>query len=201
MTRLIGEGRSTFNYPDRGATALRPLPAGYHLTLHRTRIGYGRAVFAAAGDAVTTFRAHRSSGMLVEAVAGPGRPVRPGDRVVVGIGIGPLRIDAPCEVIWTAYEPRRIGFAYGTLSGHPESGEESFVVDMDADGAVWFEVTAFSRPVSWYTRLAGPVIPFLQLRYARLLGRHVRKLAVEPRPAGYWRRWTGSRRPDTGWVG
>lgn len=201
MTRLTGEGRSTFNYPDRGATARRPLPAGYNLTRHRARIGYGTAVFAAAGDAVTTFRAHRSSGMLVQAVAGPGRPVRPGDRVVVGIGFGPLRIDAPCEVVWTAYEPRRTGFAYGTLSGHPESGEESFVVGMDADGAVWFEITAFSRPSSWYTRLAGPVIPFLQLQYARRLGRHVRKLAVRPRPAGYWRRWTGSRRPDTGWVG
>nr|WSX48618.1 DUF1990 domain-containing protein [Streptomyces sp. NBC_00974] len=201
MTRLIGQGRSTFNYPERGATVRRPLPAGYNLTLHRTRIGYGRGVLATAGDAVTTFRAHRSSGMLVEAAAAPGRPVRPRDRVVVGIGFGPLRIDAPCEVVWTAYEPRRIGFAYGTLTGHPESGEESFVVDMDGDGAVWFEVTAFSRPGSWYTRLAGPVIPFLQLRYARRLGRHVRKLAVEPRPAGYWRRWTGSRRPDTGWVG
>ncbi|MFE2282895.1 DUF1990 family protein [Streptomyces sp. NPDC059443] len=178
MTRLIGEGRSTFNYPDRGATARRPLPAGYNLTHHRTQIGYGRGVLEAAGAAVTTFHAHRSSGMLVKAAAGPVRPVRPGDRVVVGIGFGPLRIDAPCEVIWTAYEPRRIGFAYGTLAGHPESGEESFVVDMDADGAVWFEVNAFSRPGSWYTRLGGPVIPFLQQAYAQRLGRFVRRLAT-----------------------
>ncbi|MBT2450532.1 DUF1990 domain-containing protein [Streptomyces sp. ISL-43] len=198
MTRLISEGRSTFNYPDRGATARRPLPAGYNLTHHRTRIGSGRAVLEAAGAAVTTFRAHRSSGMLVTAGAGP---VRPGDRVVVGIGVGPLWIDAPCEVIWTAYEPRRVGFAYGTLTGHPESGEESFVVDMEEDGSVWFEVTAFSRPGSWYTRIGGPVIPFLQLRYARRLGRYVRRLAVGARPAGYWRGWTGSRRPDTGWGG
>ncbi|CAM5638569.1 hypothetical protein SAVIM338S_06213 [Streptomyces avidinii] len=182
MTRLTGAGRSTFNYPERGATARRPLPAGYHLTHHRARIGSGLAAFAAAGDAVTTFRAHRASGMLVEAAASQGRPVRPGDRVVVGIGAGPLRIDAPCEVIWTAYEPRRTGFAYGTLAGHPERGEESFVVDLDADGSVWFEVNAFSRPASWYTRLAGPVVPFLQQRYARRLARHVRKLAVAPRP-------------------
>lgn len=198
MTRLISEGRSTFNYPDRGATARRPLPAGYHLTHHRTRIGYGPAVLEAAGAAVTTFGAHRASGMLVQAAPDP---VRPGDRVVVGIGIGPLRIDAPCEVIWTAYEPRRIGFAYGTLVSHPERGEESFVVDMDADGAVWFEVNAFSRPGSWYTRLAGPVVPFLQHAYARRLGRYVRKLATEARSAGYWRGWTGTRRPDTGWGG
>ncbi|WP_328302107.1 DUF1990 domain-containing protein [Streptomyces sp. NBC_00435] len=198
MTRLISAGRSTLNYPDRGATARRPLPAGYNITHHRTRIGHGRTVLEAAGAAVTTFRAHRGSGMLVTADGGP---VRPGDRVVVGMGVGPLRIEAPCEVIWTAYEPRRIGFAYGTLAGHPARGEESFVVDMEADGSVWFEVNAFSLPARWYMRLAGPVPPFLQQAYARRLGRFVRELGTGTRPAGYWRRWTGSRRPDTGWGG
>ncbi|MEU9251967.1 DUF1990 domain-containing protein [Streptomyces sp. NPDC048270] len=175
MTRLISAGRDALSYPDRGATARRPLPAGYHHLHHRTRVGRGRAAFEAAGVAVTTFQAHRTSGMLVRADAGA---VRPGSRVVVGIGLGPLRISAPCEVIWTAYEPARVGFAYGTLAGHPESGEESFVVDMDADGTVWFTVTASSRPACWYTRLAGPVVPVLQRSYARWLGRHVRRLAA-----------------------
>ncbi|MFJ7592411.1 DUF1990 family protein [Streptomyces sp. NPDC097617] len=175
MTRLISAGRDTVNYPDRGATAHRPLPAGYHHLSHRTRLGHGRTVFESAGTAVTTFHAHRASGMRVLADVGA---VRPGSRVVVGIGLGPLRIDAPCQVIWTAYEPARIGFAYGTLAGHPECGEESFMVDMDPDGTVWFTVTAFSRPNAWYTRLAGPVVPFLQLRYARRLGRRLRRLAA-----------------------
>lgn len=180
MTRLTSTGRDTVNYPDRGATARRPLPAGYNHLHHRTRIGQGRAVFETAGVAVTTFHAHRTSGMRVRWDADTTAAVRPGSRVVVGIGLGPLRIDAPCEVVWTAYEPRRIGFAYGTLAGHPECGEESFMVRMDADGTVWFEVTAFSRPAGWYTRLAGPVIPFLQLRYARWLGYNLRKLAAAP---------------------
>lgn len=175
MTRPISAGRDALSYPDRGATARLPLPAGYHHLHHRTRIGQGRAAFEAAGVAVTTFRAHRTCGMSVEADAGA---VRPGSRALVGIGIGPLRISAPCEVIWTAYEPARVGFAYGTLTGHPESGEESFVVDMEADGAVWFTVTAFSRPARWYTRLAGPVVPVLQLGFARRLGRKVRGLAA-----------------------
>ncbi|MFF4425745.1 DUF1990 family protein [Streptomyces sp. NPDC001549] len=175
MTRLISAGLDTVSYPDRGATAHRPLPAGYNHLHHRTRLGHGRAVFEAAGTAVTTFHAHRTAGMRVRADVGA---VRPGSRAVVGIGLGPLRIDAPCQVIWTAYEPARIGFAYGTLAGHPECGEESFIVDMDPDGTVWFTVTAFSRPNTWYTRLAGPVVPFLQLSFARLLGHHLRKLAA-----------------------
>ncbi|OEJ34644.1 DUF1990 family protein [Streptomyces subrutilus] len=175
MNRLTSAARDGLSYPDRGATARRPLPAGYHHLHHRTRVGRGRAAFEAAGVAVTTFQAHRTSGMLVRADAGA---VRPGGRVVVGIGWGPLRISAPCEVVWTAYEPTRVGFAYGTLAGHPESGEESFVVELDADGTVWFTVTAFSRPAGWYTRLAGPVVPVLQRSYARWLGRHVRRLAA-----------------------
>ncbi|OKK22332.1 hypothetical protein AMK16_04045 [Streptomyces sp. CB00455] len=174
MTRLTSAGRDTLTYPDRGATARQPLPGGYNHLNHRARIGHGRAAFEAAGAAVTTFHAHRASGMLVRAGYGA---VRPGARVEVGIGLGPLAITVPCRVIWTAYGPARTGFAYGTLSGHPESGEESFVVDLDADGAVWFTVTAFSRPACWYTRLAGPVVPFLQLRYARRLTRRLRRLA------------------------
>ncbi|WP_328928982.1 DUF1990 domain-containing protein [Streptomyces sp. NBC_00190] len=178
MTRLTSAGRDALSYPDRGATAERPLPAGYHHLHHRVRIGHGRSAFEAAGVAVTTFQAHRTSGMRIRGDADTTGAVRPGSRVIVGIGFGPLRIEAPCEVVWTAYEPARIGFAYGTLTGHPECGEESFIVDMDPDGTVWFTVTAFSRPACWYTRLAGPVIPFLQLRYARWLGRHVRRLAT-----------------------
>lgn len=176
MTRLTSTGRDALTYPEQGATARRPLPAGYHHLHHRTRVGRGRAAFEAAGTAVATFRAHLTSGMRVER-DGAG-VVGPGDRVTVGIGLGPLRITAPCRIVWTAYEPTRAGFAYGTLTGHPERGEESFVVDMDPDGTVWFTVTAFSRPAAWYTRLAGPVVPFLQLRYARRLGRHVRRLAA-----------------------
>ncbi len=175
MTRLIGAGRATLTYPDRGATARQPLPAGYHHLRHRTRVGHGQAAFEAAGTAVTTFLAHRASGMTVRSEAAAARP---GARVDVGIGLGPLRVTAPCRVIWTAYEPTRVGFAYGTLDGHPECGEESFLVERDPGGGVWFTVTAFSRPARWYTRLAGPVVPFLQLRCARRLGRRVRELAV-----------------------
>ncbi|MEU6890616.1 DUF1990 domain-containing protein [Streptomyces sp. NPDC046557] len=175
MTRLLSTDRDILSYPERGATEHRPLPAGYHHLHHRTRIGHGPAVFEAAGTALTTFRAHRASGMRV--LAEPGA-VRPGARVTVGIGFGPLRIDARCLILRTAYESARVGFSYGTLTGHPESGEESFMVLMDPDGTVWFEVTAFSRPARWYTRLGGPVVPFLQLNYARLLGRTLRRLAT-----------------------
>lgn len=48
--------------------------------------------------------------------------------VLPGVGAGPLRLRAPCRVVYTVTESRRRGFAYGTLPGHPECGEEAFVI-------------------------------------------------------------------------
>ncbi|MFI9583824.1 DUF1990 family protein [Streptomyces sp. NPDC052236] len=167
---------STFSYAEVGATRLGPLPDGYHHLHHTTRIGRGRAVFEAAGTAVTTWRMHRRSGAGLRADA---VRAEPSARVEVSAGVGPMRLTAPCEVVWTAYEKDRTGFAYGTLAGHPERGEESFVVDIRDDGSVWFTVMAFSRPAAWYTRLAGPLVPVLQKAYARRLGHTLRRLAAQ----------------------
>ncbi|MEV4946786.1 DUF1990 domain-containing protein [Streptomyces sp. NPDC053755] len=177
MTRLIRTFATPSptgpNYPEVGATASGSLPAGYHHLHHTTRVGHGREAFETAAAAVTTWRMHRSSGARVRSEADRAEP---GALVEVSVGAGPLRLAAPCEVVWTAYEEDRGGFAYGTRGRHPERGEESFVVDLHADGSVWFTVTAFSRPAAWYTRLAGPLIPLLQHAYARHLGRTLRRV-------------------------
>ncbi|WP_250444419.1 DUF1990 family protein [Actinotalea sp. C106] len=39
----------------------------------------------------------------------------------------------------------RRGFAYGSRSGHPVSGEEAFVVRIGADDRVWLRIDGFSR--------------------------------------------------------
>ncbi len=83
---------------------------------------------------------------------------------------------APCRVVYVVDEPLRQGFAYGTLLGHPECGEESFVIEMDPDtGAVTARIIAFSRPVHWLVRLGGPLGRAAQSAMAR---RYLRALAV-----------------------
>ncbi|MGW0859250.1 DUF1990 family protein [Streptomyces sp. NPDC002690] len=166
---------STFTYPEIGATRADPLPHGYDHLRHRARVGRGRAAFEVAGAAVTEWRMHRAAGTLVDASADRAEA---GGSVEVTLRIGPLRFVAPCEVTWAEYTERRIGFAYGTLAGHPERGEESFVVELADDGTVWFAVTAFSRPALWYTRLAGPLVRVFQRRYTRRLGRTLRRIAA-----------------------
>ncbi|MGO8860069.1 MAG: DUF1990 family protein [Acidimicrobiales bacterium] len=41
-------------------------------------------------------------------------------------------------------------------TGHPEEGEESFLVSITSDNEVELRITAFSRPGTTLTRLAGP---------------------------------------------
>jgi len=60
------------------------------------------------------------------------------------------------------------GFAYGTLPGHVERGEERFSVQWNyADDSVWYDILAFSRPNHWLARLGYPYVRRLQKRFAR----------------------------------
>ena len=67
--------------------------------------------------------------------------------VVVAVSAATLTAIAPCRIVWVVDEPDAFGFGYGTLQGHPEEGEESFVV-RGGPGGARFEVTALSRPAS-----------------------------------------------------
>jgi uncharacterized protein (UPF0548 family) len=71
-------------------------------------------------------------------------------------------------------EPNRQGFAHGTLPGHPESGEEAFVVERADDDTVSLSVIAFSTPASDLAKLAGPLG---RLAQRRMTVRYLRSLA------------------------
>jgi uncharacterized protein (UPF0548 family) len=80
------------------------------------------------------------------------------------VGFGPAQIIAPCRIVYVIDEPDRFGFGYGTLPGHPECGEESFVVERDGDITV-FRIMSFSRPAGTVARLGAPVARRIQLRF------------------------------------
>lgn len=162
---------SEFTYPEVGATKGRPLPSGYRHLTYRTRVGPASAMPAAA-EAILTWRLHQSLGVGFDVTAARAEP---GVRVTTRLGIGPLAIHAPCQIVWAVAEPDQAGFAYGTLPGHPARGEESFVASLAPDG-VWFTVTSFSRPARWYVRAGGPLVPVLQQLYARRCAQVLRRL-------------------------
>lgn len=171
------------NYPGAGVTAEAPerWPAGFRRLRVSSEVGCGGGDFAVAADAVMTWRLHREAGVRFGTEA---LRASPRTEVVVGLGVGGLLVRAPCRVVWTVEEPRRTGWAYGTLPGHPVRGEEAFVVVQDEDGTVRLEVLAFSRPAVWFTVALGPLLPVFQRWYARRCGRVLRRLVREARRSG-----------------
>lgn len=153
-------------YPEVGATA-GVLPGGYHHVQKSAVIGSGRARFAEAADKGMRWGMLRGAGVRVEATT---EVAEVGSEVIVHLG----PVAAPCRVVYTVEETDRRGFAYGTLPGHAESGEELFLVRYDpATDEVHAEVTAFSRHATWWSRLASPVTSLIQRvvteRYLRAL--------------------------------
>lgn len=144
------------SYAEVGATAAGKLPAGYGHLFVRKQIGTGRQRFERSAEAVMRWGMQRGAGLRVQASS----EVAAVDTVVlVRMGFLP----APCRVVYVIDEPDIRGFAYGTLEGHPESGEERFVVHRDpATDAVFAEVSAFSRPATWWSRLGGPAVSVAQ---------------------------------------
>ncbi|MEU1052757.1 DUF1990 domain-containing protein [Streptomyces sp. NPDC005876] len=164
----------SFTYDAVGVTREQggTCPPGFHPLHVRTRLGEGEPVFRRAAEAVLTWEMHRSVGVGLD--AGADRAAPGVDVTVTLAGV----IKAPCRVVWTVEEPRRAGWAYGTLPGHPECGEESFVVDRTGDGTVWLTVTAFSRPAKWYAKAGGAATRGLQHAYARRCGLVLRRLTA-----------------------
>lgn len=135
-------------YREVGATA-GELPAGYRHLRETVYIGRGEDTFLTASDALMRWDVHRRAGLRVAAespIAVPGTTVE----------LRWFGFTIPCLVVYVIDEPDRRGFAYGTLSGHPESGEERFCVERGPDGSVRATITAFSRPGRWFTRIGDP---------------------------------------------
>jgi uncharacterized protein (UPF0548 family) len=148
-----------FTYSETGCTD-GEFPPGYHHFRLRRPIGTGRTLFDSAAEQILAYRMQRGTGIF-DSASTPA--AAPGTALTVRLGIGPLAITAPCRVVYVLDESDRRGFAYGTLPGHPEIGEELFAVEYEpATDTVYGLIAAFSRPGAWYTRLGGPVARLLQ---------------------------------------
>ena len=146
------------------------MPGGYKHLERRRVVGQGHEVFERAAEQVMRWEVQRRAGLVVDADA---ERAAEGVRVTTRLGASRLGVAAPCMVVYTVEEPERRGFAYGTLPGHPEQGEELFLVELHADDSVTLTVRAFSRPALWWTRAAAPATRVVQ---RRVVTRYLRAL-------------------------
>ncbi|WP_308464820.1 DUF1990 family protein [Rathayibacter soli] len=90
-----------------------------------------------------------------------------GMTAVLKIPVGPFHIHAPLRVVYVVRDANRAGFAYGTLRGHPESGEEAFILEHRDDDSVWLVIRAFSRPSNFFYRIAAPILRVKQSQFTK----------------------------------
>lgn len=166
---------TALTYPHVGATAEDPMPAGYRHVDRTVVLGTGRDVHERAAEALLTWQVHRGLGARLTA----DRPrAEPDAIVVLTFGQAPFAVTVPCRVVHVIAEPDADGFAYGTLPGHPETGEEAFIVRTRPDGQVTFTVRAFSRHSAWFARVLPPAARRAQELATRRYLRTMKRLAA-----------------------
>lgn len=165
---LATQRRLDFTYAAVGATSLVP-PPGYNVDHTRARLGIGEAVFTAGIAALRQWRQFQLGWVTAGPVA---TPIEAGQVIAVWAKSMGLWWTNACRIVLVVDDHvgtlRRFGFAYGTLPGHVESGEERFLVEWDQNsGEVWYDILAFSRPRHWATKVGYPLVRLRQRQFAR----------------------------------
>lgn len=151
-------------YTEVGSTNGTP-PSGYTVDHTVAKIGEGEAAFRSAQAAFKVWN-HFQLGWVQP--CWPDTPIVTNQTVAILARVFGFWSLNACRVIYVVREQRKFGFAYGTLPGHVESGEERFTIEWNSDDdSVCYEILAFSRPNHILTRFAYPLTRLLQKRFAR----------------------------------
>ncbi|HEX6709595.1 MAG TPA: DUF1990 domain-containing protein [Rubrobacter sp.] len=159
-----------FTYDEVGASRDAPKElAGYAVDHNRVKLGEGRETL---DRAVAALHAWKMFDIGWARLVPEDAPVEVGTTVaVLARHYGFLSLN-PCRVLYTIEEHYggcvRRGFAYGTLPGHGERGEERFTVEWRrGEDSVFYDLYAFSRPNSLLAKLGYPLARKLQHRFAK----------------------------------
>ena len=168
IERFLDNQRSLpFSYPEVGASREGASP-GYPVNYHRGRLGTGQQTFVRAVEAIRGWKMYETGWTKL---CWPEAPITENTVVgVLGHHFGLWSLNA-CRIAYVIEEEgpllKRYGFAFGTLPGHVERGEERFTVEWHrADDSVSYEVFAFARPAHWLTKAAPPFVRLIQRRFA-----------------------------------
>jgi uncharacterized protein (UPF0548 family) len=157
-----------YSYPEVGATTSGTFPAGYDHDRNFAVLGSGPEAYAAAIRAVQAWVMFPRPWAQIF----PGTFPTLNETVVLQFHLLHLYWRSAARVIYLVDEKdlpdgtrARYAFAYGTLPGHVERGEERFTVAWLEDNSVVYELQAFSQPRFWMARLAKPLARCWQRRF------------------------------------
>lgn len=166
---LSTQSKQRLSYSDVGMTReARTAPAGYVSDHYRVRLGEGSLVF---DEAVTALRDWQQFNLGWLNVCSTDVPIEIGSVVGLLTSYAAFWLLFACRIVYVVNEDvpiQKYGFAYGTLPGHPECGEERFTLERNAsDNSVWYDILAFSHPASLPIRVAYPIARSIQRRFAK----------------------------------
>ena len=164
---LEAQATLPLTYSAVGATAASP-PSGFVVDHTRIQLGRGEIVFKSAVAALRRWEQFRLG--WVEASPAD-TPLRIDEVVgVMGHAVGLWWLNA-CRIVSVIDETGadcKFGFAYGTLPGHVECGEERFLIEWNRESdLVWFDILAFSKPNHFLVRLGYFLVRRAQKRFGR----------------------------------
>ncbi len=168
---LISRKTSELTYELPGITASLNVSNQFDVDRQQILLGFGEQVFNLAKQAIGDWAMFPTP--LTE-LYWPDRAIYVGAEVAVLFRAGPLWSLNPCRIAYVVDESseagsiERFGFAYGTLGGHLECGEERFTVSWNRkDDSVSYELIAVSRPNHLLTRIGYVYARIVQARFRR----------------------------------
>ena len=151
-----------FIYPFVGASKGEEKVKGYDNDENKVYLGKGEAVWENAKIALKAWKQFPS----------PWTKVYPnttkfevGNTVVVLIKLFGVWWVNAARIVYTFDNDRQFGFAYGTIKGHLESGEELFLIERNDAGEIYYRIKAFSKPAVWFVWFGYPVARFYQKKF------------------------------------
>jgi uncharacterized protein (UPF0548 family) len=158
--------KSPFSYVEVGATREYGRPESYNLDHNRMELGRGAEVWERAKSAIRSWKMFEHS---LTQIFWPNTSIVAGNTVgMLAHHLGFHSLSA-CRIVYVIDEPKRFGFAYGTLPAHAETGEERFSVEWDQNtDIVTYDLYAFSRPRALMAKIAAPYSRSLQRKFVTL---------------------------------
>lgn len=161
-----------FSYAETGASK-NEIPANYPINHHRQKLGNGAQTFARAKQAIDRWTMYKLDWTRIYP---PETLIDVGESVCVIVNHGFCWSLNSCRIVYvldeSSAETERYGFAFGTLPGHSETGEERFTVEWNrADDSVFYELLSFAKPHHILAHLGFPFVTLFQRKFARDSGK------------------------------
>ena len=162
LEKFLNAQRSKyFSYKQLGESKMGS-PEHFDLDYHFVQLGKGDLVWEKARAALIKWDHFPQ---YWTQIYDPHPMIKRGNTVAVLFRIFGLWWINSARIVYTFDDPDRFGFAYGTLPGHLERGEECFWIERDRDDTISYHIRAFSKPAHWLIWMAYPMARFFQKQF------------------------------------